>query len=561
MTEEKKSAYYALFEEMVDQMARPDHFDRAQFVDVLRRICELFGIAKGVTEFYQTLKKEQEHDGEVMVDYDNGHGDVVVIQRRIVTKSRTVLKGTLYVAQDAPAMDEEERECLDLLVRALLAFVTRNRLMRVVERLGFYDENEYPNFRYFLRYLDIIQEEGRLTSLIVGSINLRRFGLINQELGRAIGDVVMKGYFDRLKELVGENGVVTRIGGDNFALAFKKDLMDTIRAFIDGVSVEYDHENDKSVMVVGSMGLYDIPEGFVMEGPGVLMDHIMAAMAEARQGNGGNIVFYDDRLRNLRQQLQRLQGEFPGAIKRREFHVYYQPKVNVLTGELFGAEALCRWIRDGKLVPPGDFIPALEQGVEVCVLDYYMLERVCEDIARWLKEGREVVRVSVNFSRKHLVEPDMLEHILAVVDKYEVPHEYIEIELTETTTDVGFKDLKRVVLGLRSEGIYTAVDDFGMGYSSLNLIREIPWHVIKVDRSILPENEAEEGSITGLMYRHVVNMIRDLGMECVTEGVETKRQVELLRNNKCFVAQGFYFDRPLPVQEFEERLDRQFYPL
>ncbi|MBR3515025.1 MAG: GGDEF domain-containing protein [Lachnospiraceae bacterium] len=561
MTEEKKTQFYALFEEMVDIMATVERLERPKFIDCLERICQLFHISKGVTEFYQTPQHERNHDGEIMIDHDDGHGEVEILHRRIVTPTSAILIGTLYAAKDAPALDDEELMRLDLMLRAMMAFITRNRLLRVVEQLGFYDEYGYTNLRYFTRYLGNLQEKKKLTSMTVGCINLRHFGLINQEIGRPLGDKVMRGFFEMMEMAVGENGMVCRLGGDNFTIAFEKRLVDQVLAVTAGTPVAYDDAHEKRVTVYVSVGLYSIPEDFVFDGPGVLLDRIMTALNLARQGTSGHVVFYDDSVRASKQSLQRLQGEFPMAMKNREFKVYYQPKVHVETGELTGAEALCRWIKDGKIVPPGSFIPALEQGVEICELDYYMLDCVCEDIARWLKEGRNVVRVSVNFSRKHLVETDMLEHILQVVDKHQVPHEYIEIELTETTTDVEFKDLKRVVMGLRSEGVYTAVDDFGMGYSSLNLIREIPWHVIKVDRSLLPETEADEESITGLMYKHVVNMIRELGMECVTEGVETKRQMELLRNNQCFVAQGFYFDKPLPMEEFENRLSHQFYKL
>ncbi|MBR5116851.1 MAG: EAL domain-containing protein, partial [Lachnospiraceae bacterium] len=130
---------------------------------------------------------------------------------------------------------------------------------------------------------------------------------------------------------------------------------------------------------------------------------------------------------------------------------------------------------------------------------------------------------------------------------------------TETTTDVGFRDLKRIVSGLQQEWICTSVDDFGMGYSSLNLIREVPWNVLKIDRCFLPSDEDEENSPTSLMYKHVVAMARDLGLECVTEGVETAKQVEILKKNHCQVAQGFFYDRPLPVEEFEKRLERPYY--
>jgi EAL domain-containing protein (putative c-di-GMP-specific phosphodiesterase class I) len=184
-----------------------------------------------------------------------------------------------------------------------------------------------------------------------------------------------------------------------------------------------------------------------------------------------------------------------------------------------------------------------------------MLDHVCRDIRRWLDEGRKVVRVSVNLSRKHMVDIDLLEHLLEIVDRNNVPHEYVEIELTETTTDVEFLDLKRVVNGLRQAGICTSVDDFGMGYSSLNLIKEIPWDVMKVDKNFLPEDENSEGSIKDVMFHYVVGMARAMGLECIAEGVETQAQVRALRNNKCDLAQGFLYDKPLPVDEFEKRLD------
>ena len=211
------------------------------------------------------------------------------------------------------------------------------------------------------------------------------------------------------------------------------------------------------------------------------------------------------------------------------------------------------------MVPPGDFIPILEQSNDICKLDFYMLDHVCRDLCRWIKEGRKVVRVSVNFSRKHLRDEYLLEHIMEIIEKNEAPHEYVEIELTETTTDVEFRGLKKVVNGLQMEGVYTSVDDFGMGYSSLNLIREIPWNVLKIDRCFLPTEEDGEESVTNIMFKHVVAMAKDLGLECVTEGVETHDQLDILKENNCDVAQGFYFDRPLPVEEFEERLARVGY--
>ena len=160
----------------------------------------------------------------------------------------------------------------------------------------------------------------------------------------------------------------------------------------------------------------------------------------------------------------RVQQMFPLAIKAQEFRPFYQPKVNILSGEMEGAEALCRWLHDGRIVPTMEFIPLLEQTSDICKLDLYMLEHVCMDLRRWLDEGKEIVRVSVNFSRKNIMNSALSKTITEIVDRYQIPHKYIEIELTETTPDVAFSDLKRITGALHALGFYTSVDDFGVGF-------------------------------------------------------------------------------------------------
>ena len=256
----------------------------------------------------------------------------------------------------------------------------------------------------------------------------------------------------------------------------------------------------------------------------------------------------------------RIKQLFPIAMQSEEILVVYQPKINIETNGIVGAEALSRWYHSGKLVMPMDFIPVLEQSMDICKLDFYVLDRVCRDIRRWLDEGRPVVRISVNLSRRHLIDLDLLDHILSIIDRNRVPHKFIEIELTETTTDVEFKDLKRIVTGLQEAGVFTSVDDFGIGYSSLNLIKEIPWDILKVDKDFLPENTNASQNRQNIMFRHVVSMAKEIGLTCVAEGVETGDQLEILRSNGCNIAQGYYYDKPLPVSEFEKRLERHFYP-
>ena len=312
----------------------------------------------------------------------------------------------------------------------------------------------------------------------------------------------------------------------------------------------------ETVTVTTTAGYYMIPEA--TESATDVMDRISTAYQLAKSVYKRPFLFYDDEIMQHQTHVKEIEMMFPSAIENEEFKVFYQPKTQLNNYQLAGAEALCRWFRNGKVISPGEFIPVLEGSKAICTLDFYMLDHVCRDIRRWLDEGREAVKVSVNLSRLHLGDEDLLESILRIIDKYKVPHHFIEIELTETTTDVDYKELKKIVYGLREQDISTSVDDFGVGYSSLNLIREMPWNVLKIDKSFLPTQEEENNDPSKVkMLRHIITMSQDLGLECIVEGVETAEQVKLLKDCKCYLAQGFYFDRPLPVKEFEQKLEKR----
>ena len=560
MENQRREEYFGLFEELLNLIATFGELDREALVGVIVRLRAHFRLTKGVVEFYRSLSHERMHDGDVYEDQDGSRADdKIVLQKRFITNTSAVTIGTVYAAADAEPLTEEEQAELDIVLRVLMNFVRRRRLQNAIERLGYHDDRGYPNFRAFLRAIDkLIQGDGVYGHVAI-HFNLRHFSLINREIGRDNADKVMWKYFKMLQALIGEEGVVSRLGGDNFLAVFPERLLEPILTIMKGVPVEFDPENEKRVLLSASAGVFRFPEGFQMVNSGEVMDRLIPSLGMAKREENRNVIFYSEEMTKLKERQANLQREFPEALKNGEFHVYYQPKVDVNSGEIIGAEALCRWIRDGRVIPPTEFIPTLEQNTDVCELDFYVLDKVCQDLKRWLTQGKRVVRVSVNFSRKHMLDPDLLEHIMEIIERNGVPHDYVEVELTETTTDVEFKDLKRVVGGLQKAGISTSVDDFGMGYSSLNLIREIPWNVLKIDKCFLPTDFDEHGSTTSLMYKHVIAMAKAIGLECITEGVETEGQVKLLKENGCQYAQGFYYDKPLPVEEFEKRLDRRFY--
>lgn len=551
--------YYIQLERFLNALVSYSSNDLSEIKETLAELCKYFGVSKGVTKFYKSVVHEKSGIGEEIVCYDEGTEGVEFIKKRIVTKSMTVVKCIVYRHRDALPLSEEDTQRVTMIMDMLLSFISRNRLEDIVERLTFFDDNGYRNLRSFIRYLEQLNENNDFSKRTAVHFNLRHFSLINREIGRSSGDVVIRNYFDLLEKTIGDKGLICRVGGDNFVAIFKDDILEAVLDILNGVPIVYDVNNTKRIMVSASTGVFRIPDGFIYERPDDIMDRIVSSSRAAKNGGKESIVFFDDDMIVDKEKTMQVQQLFPQAMQKGEFKVFYQPKIDIDTGEIVGAEALCRWFRDGKVIPPIDFIPILEQTTDICRLDFYMLNHVCRDIRQWLDEGRKVVRISVNLSRKHMMDIDLLERIIGIVDMNRVPHQYIEIELTETTTDVEFRDLKRVVSGLQQAGICTSVDDFGMGYSSLNLIREIPWNVLKVDKSFLPVDNDNEASTRSIMFKYVVAMAKELGLECIAEGVETRNQVQVLRDNRCLFAQGFYFDRPLPIEDFEKRLATHHY--
>ena len=182
-----------------------------------------------------------------------------------------------------------------------------------------------------------------------------------------------------------------------------------------------------------------------------------------------------------------------------------------------------------------------------------MLNHVCADIKRWIAEGKEVPQVSVNLSRATLNMNNLVDIITTTIDKYGIPRRLIQIELTESASDAANEELRPLVEGLNREGISTAVDDFGTGFSSLSLIKELPWDVIKIDKSLL-KGAQKDGSRDQLMFKAIIAMANTLGLECIVEGVETKEDVRILKESGCFMAQGYYFSKPKSKEEFESIL-------
>ena len=557
---EQSGRYYEYMERLTREMVSPEQIRVDEVYADLRELCKLLRVSKGVTVFYTSIAQERKGEGDIYIPYDSGaETDQAITIRNDISGVMVGHCTVFHTKGDAP-WTEEELSRIDTIQRMMLNFLSKDRLKKMIRDATLHDDAGFSNIRYFTILADRLGNDQKLGDFCAARIDLKHFSLINQQLGREVSDRVMKEYILQLQEAAGESGVVSRLGGDNFVLLFRKKNLDQVVKLFEGSPVHFGDENDGRVMISVHAGIFVIPEDYYYHNFGDLMDRIINAYNIAKSGVRGDIVFSNETMLEQREHAMKIKHYFPLALQNNELLVFYQPKINIETNTIIGAEALSRWYRNGRLIMPAEFIPVLEQSMDICKLDFYVLDRVCSDIRRWLDNGTPAVRVSVNLSRRHLIDLDLLDHILSIVDRHRVPHNYIEIELTETTTDVEFKDLKRIVTGLQNAGICTSVDDFGIGYSSLNLIKEIPWDILKVDKNFLPLNEQSTQNRQNIMFCHVVNMAREIGLTCVAEGVETSEQIEILRKNGCEIAQGFYYDKPLPVREFEKRLLHSSYP-
>lgn len=547
-------AYSRLLNEFIIEGEKIEQYRDPAFNKILEPICKFLRISRISSAVFDSTCDSAIIKSAPHIYYDDGNADSTRVLKFTENNVRAC-KANYSFMQSKSGQDwsDEEFQQIEAFEKLIYMFCDRSYASTIAKDLSMFDNDLmiYP-LTFFLATVKNLIRQGRIGEFGGVYFNIKHFSSINDRFGRDCATNIMKLFIHGILEKILYEECICRVGGDNFVVLFKKDNLNIIKNYLSGMPITFN--DGETVTVTTTAGYYMIPEA--TESATDVMDRISTAYQLAKSVYKRPFLFYDDEIMQHQTHVKEIEMMFPSAIENEEFKVFYQPKTQLNNYQLAGAEALCRWFRNGKVISPGEFIHVLEGSKAICTLDFYMLDHVCRDIRRWLDEGREAVKVSVNLSRLHLGDEDLLESILRIIDKYKVPHHFIEIELTETTTDVDYKELKKIVYGLREQDISTSVDDFGVGYSSLNLIREMPWNVLKIDKSFLPTQEEENNDPSKVkMLRHIITMSQDLGLECIVEGVETAEQVKLLKDCKCYLAQGFYFDRPLPVKEFEQKLE------
>jgi diguanylate cyclase (GGDEF)-like protein len=387
------------------------------------------------------------------------------------------------------------------------------------------------------------------------SVGLDRFNQINTHLGNSIGDLLLKAVAERLSVCVGNQGIVARLNDDQFAV-----ILATIKHRNEASQIAQDiltrlsetfELGGQEIFVTASLGIALCPrDGTEIE---QLLNHAHIAMTKAKQQGGDHYEFYAAAYNIGSSDRLALQTSLRYALEREELEVYYQPQVNLKTGEIFGAEALVRWQHPERgLVLPSKFIPIAEETGLIVPIGEWVLYTACKQVKVWQNSGFPSLQIAVNLSSRQFSQLDLRHRLVQIIINTGIEPKYIELELTESmlvqNTEVAIRRLN----ALKALGVKIAIDDFGTGYSSLSYLQQFPFDVLKIDRCFI--RNITENTSNAAITEAIIAMAKNLNLKLIAEGVETEDELSFVCQHQCDGMQGYLFSRPVPVQEFHQLL-------
>ncbi len=391
---------------------------------------------------------------------------------------------------------------------------------------------EHPDKKYAVFYSDIYQ-----------------FKLINDNYGYPVGDYILTALSSILCAAGSPEDIVCRITGDKYVALYEYETQDELLDKVKHIVSDSRHirqPNGDTYRLVLKLGIYTAVHGDTAI---VAVDRANIARKNVQDYHLSNYVFYTDDMHHSLLEQKEIEDAMEQALENHEFILYYQPKIDITTKTIFGAEALVRWKRPGHgLVPPDRFIPLFEDNGFIVSLDYYVLDSVCATLRSLIDSGHSVYPVSVNFSRVHLSSNELPTVLRATLEKYEIPAWLIEVELTESALGASDHYQISILNEIHEIGCRLSMDDFGSGLSSLNVLRDLPFDVIKIDKDFLHSRSTTFRE--RIVITNIVRMALDLNMDIICEGVETEEQELFLKRIGCFYAQGFLYAPPMPEDKF-----------
>ncbi len=532
--------------------------DLGGFTEEARRAVGFIAEELGITKVDCVLSVPQELSGfknSFSVYGENGQGEPIKFSYELSDEGNV----EFLVYTNEKGLSEEETEILEIDLRQLSYILDSLILKLKCEQLSLIDfQTGISNTKAFMSFASKIIDAGKAEDYTAIFFNIRNFKSVHRSLTYLEGNKVLKKYSRIVAEAVTEKEMVARSGGDNFIALILNDNLDYFFDLLQNMVIFYEKDGRKLTFMFGAIvGALRLTDKYSI---GDIMLNTNVAYQSARENRTLYKLYDEEASLNLIQKKIILSG-FHKALSDGEFYVVYQPKVGVKDRKLHGAEVLVRWRTSTGDLMPGSFVSILEQDGCICTLDFFMLEEVCKLLKMLLDNGLEPVTISVNFSKRHLTNNKLVEEIIEVIDRYGIPHDYIEVELTEGENSYNQGVMSSVVNGLANHGIKTSIDDFGTGYSSLGMLKMLNLDVLKIDKSFIPEAPVGEKDKSYLLLKGIISIAKDLGLTITAEGVETNAQFELIESLGCDLVQGFIFDRPLSESEFIDRIKHKDYVL
>jgi PAS domain S-box-containing protein/diguanylate cyclase (GGDEF)-like protein len=463
-------------------------------------------------------------------------------------------------AREPGFFDEQEIKLLNELAADISFALDHIAKSERLDFLAFYDAlTGLPNQALFADRIDHAVGSGDAgrSGLVVAVMDIERMHNINESLGIAAGDELIRQLGRRLEELVGGTGTVARLGSDVFGVAARhgddpgQNALFVENCLLKGLAAPF-RIGGQEISATVRAGIATYPEDG--QDAARLRSNAEAARLRAKQ-RGERLLFYSRDMNARVSELLRLENDLRNALAREQFTLFYQPKFELAGRGLVGAEALMRWKHpDRGMVSPGDFIPLLEETGMILEVGRWALRRAARDQASWMAAGWSVPRIAVNVSAVQLRHPDFVSHIQEALAGNGHAHGGIDIEITESMLMQDTEENMLKLRSLREMGLRIALDDFGTGYSSLSYLTRLPLDSLKIDRSFITQMAKSPEQMT--IVSSVISLGTALDLKVVAEGVETEEQANLLRLLRCDEVQGYLFGKPMPAEQFEKLLPR-----
>lgn len=494
-------------------------------------------------EVERDLTKIEDYFAQWKAERKNAELKACVWQEKRVKDGET----GYYEARFKPLLDSGSNY-----IGGFFAIEDRTEDIRKLERERFRATHDaltgvYNRERFFERTRQLIDEDPGKKRYIVCS-DIKDFKMVNELFGEQKGNEVLQETAAIMQREASADTIFGRLGSDRFAMCIDVNNFHE-EVFTGNVGYLNNLATNSVYRMHMHVGVYLITDPSMEVS--VMCDRALMAIQRIKDNYQQILVYYDDKLGKALQNEKTMIGEFDRALEEGQFHMFLQPQVSA-DKKLLGAEALVRWIHPQRgMVPPGEFISLFEKCSYIHRLDRYVWELACRQLSRWKQEGREDLHISVNISPKDFYFINIYETFTSLVEQYDIDPKNLKLEITETALMTELNQQLNLLDKLRSYGFHIEIDDFGSGYSSLNMLKDIAVDVLKLDMGFLRKSTHEEKG--RVIMNAIISLSKRLGLSVITEGVETAEQVDYLTEAGCDMFQGYYFAKPMPVTDFEEK--------